>query len=54
MDGMAKADAAELARAQDLHDFQVSISHEAHVAIAMVIATRSGARIEKKDDIADD
>ncbi|MDI9955923.1 MULTISPECIES: holo-ACP synthase [unclassified Rhodococcus (in: high G+C Gram-positive bacteria)] len=46
--------AAELARAQDLHDFQVSISHEADVAIAMVIATRSGARIEKKDDIADD
>ncbi|MGC0362806.1 holo-[acyl-carrier protein] synthase [Rhodococcus sp. 27YEA15] len=46
--------AAELARAQDLQDFQVSISHEADVAIAMVIATRSGSRTDKKDDIADD
>lgn len=46
--------AAELARAQDLNGFQVSISHEAEVAIAMVIATRSGVRIDKKDDIAHD
>ncbi|NMM83578.1 ACP synthase [Rhodococcus sp. SRB_17] len=33
-------EAAKLALAQDLQDFQVSISHEADVAIAMVIATR--------------
>lgn len=41
--------AAELARVQGLHDFQVSISHEADVAIAMVIATRSGVRNETKE-----
>lgn len=35
-------EAAKLAVAQDLQDFQVSISHEADVAIAMVIAMHRG------------
>lgn len=47
-------EAAKLALVQDLQDFQVSISHEADVAIAMVIATPCGISQQQKDDVTNE